>query len=329
MALSSPFPAPHARRIWRFLIGALVALAAIASHAGAAHAQASQPTVRQTTIVLAGGEQRGAAVACPAGQRITGGGVGTFDSVDSKILASGPLDETGLTANTFTGDIARFWYAAVYNRGTVPRAYRVFALCSPWSDARVAAKTIVAEPGSTHPSGFIQCPAGQRVVGGGIGTTVNEIDRTDLSDASWQVMHSGPLDGTGSTSGTFTGDIARFWYASLRRPADSPAAVYKVFALCSRFSDATVAAVDMAVPAHGVRDTFINCTGGRVVTGGGVGTPATPEDDYLQVSGPLDETGRTVNTIDGHLGVFWYGNVFNASDENREYRVFALCASVS
>jgi hypothetical protein len=32
------------------------------------------------------------------------------------------------------------------------------------------------------------------------------------------------------------------------------------------------------------------------------------------------------NTIDGHVGKFWYGSVFNASGAAREYKVFALCA---
>ena len=167
------------RKIWTFLIGALTVIAAVTVQAGPARAAVPnfRTAVQETTVVLDGGEQRGVAVPCPTGQRITGGGVGTFDSVDSKILVSGPLDETGLTANTDDGDIARFWYAAIYNRGTVPRAYRVFALCSTWSDAIVEAKTVNVAPGSTQVSGSIMCPAGTRVVGGGIGTTHPVIDR--------------------------------------------------------------------------------------------------------------------------------------------------------
>ena len=312
-----------------FLISALTAIAAVSLHAGPARAAAPpDPTVEQTTVVLAGGEQRGVAVQCPAGKRITGGGVGTFGSVDSKILVSGPLDETGLTANTDSGDVARYWYAAVYNRGSVPRAYRVFALCSAWSDAVIEAKTVAVGREDTQASGFIMCPAGQRVVGGGIGTTHPVIDRPQLSDASWQLTHSGPLDGTGTTAGTTSGDVGRFWYAALHKFHDGPPAQVKVFALCSRTSNATVAATSMSVPAHAARDTFVRCPAGKVVTGGGIGTPDTPVNDYLQVSGPLDETGSTENTIDGHAGAFWYGNVFNASAAARQYKVFALCATV-
>ena len=227
-----------------------------------------------------------------------GGGVGTFDSVDSKILVSGPLDEN-----------------------------RVFAVRSGLSDAVVAVKTLDVPPPSTHASGFVMCPAGMRVVGGGIGTTYPAIDRSDLPDADWQLMHSGPLDETGSTAGTSNGDIGRFWYAALRKSEGGPAAVYKVFALCSRNSIATVAAASMSVPAHSARGTAVGCPAGKMVTGGGIGTPATPVNDHLQVSGPLDVTGLTVNTIDGDAGVYWYGNVFNDSDAARQYKVFALCAS--
>ena len=138
-------------------------------------------------------------------------------------------------------------------------------------------------------------------------------------------MHSAPLDETGTTAGTTNGDVARYWYAALKKFHDGPADVYKVFALCSSNSDATVAAASMSVPAHGAGSTFIMCPAGKVVTGGGIGTPATPVNDYLQVSGPLDETGLTVNTIDGDLGMFWYGSVFNSSAAAREYKVFALC----
>ncbi len=36
-------------------------------------------------------------------------------TVGSQVQVSGPLDETGLTANTVDGDIARKWYANVNN----------------------------------------------------------------------------------------------------------------------------------------------------------------------------------------------------------------------
>jgi hypothetical protein len=320
-----------ARKIRVLMIGALTAIAVVTLQAGPADAAvpSGRASVQTTTVVLAGSEQRGVAVQCPAGQRVVGGGVGTFDTVDSKILVSGPLDETGLTANTDNGDVARFWYAAVYNIGTIPRAYRVFATCSARSDAIVAATTVDVDPQAAQASGFVQCPAGRRVVGGGIGTTHPVIDRAQRNDAFWQLMHSGPLDETGSTAETTSGDVGLFWYASLKKFHDALPARVKVFALCSRSSDATVAAASISVPAKSPGSTAVSCPAGTVVTGGGIGTPDTPVNDYLQVSGPLDDTGLTENTIDGDLGVFWYGSVFNNSTAAREYKIFALCATVT
>jgi hypothetical protein len=329
-AVDPPRTTRTSRRIRLFLISALTTITAVSLQAGSARAATpSDPSVEQTTVVLAGREQRGVAVQCPAGKRITGGGVGTFDSVDSKILVSGPLDETGLTANTDNGDIARFWYAAVYNQGETPRAYRVFALCSAVSDATVQAKTVDISPQATGASGFIMCPAGQRVVGGGIGTTHPVIDRTGIQDASWQLMHSGPLDATGTTAGTTNGDVGRFWYAALHKFHDGAPARVKVFALCASNSDATIAAASTSIPSHSAGATFVNCPVGKLVTGGGIGTPDTPVNDYLQVSGPLDGSGSTENTIDGDVAVFWYGSAFNASTAAREYKVFALCETVN
>ena len=47
-------------------------------------------------------------------------GGGVAQSGDAPLLfvrASGPLDSTGTTANTVSGDVAKHWYAAVYNGG--------------------------------------------------------------------------------------------------------------------------------------------------------------------------------------------------------------------
>ena len=93
--------------------------------------------------------------------------------------------------------------------------------------------------------------------------------------------------------------------------------------------DATVAAASMSVSATPPRARSGTARPASWVTGGGIGTPDTPVNDYLQVSGPLDQTGRTENTIDGHVGVFWYGNVFNASAAAREYKVFALGETIN
>ncbi len=80
------------------------------------------------------GEENGQEYAkCPSNKRALGGGV--VESGPPPLLnrlyvrASGPLDETGTTAATQSGDIAKQWYAAVSNSGILPRDLKVFAIC--------------------------------------------------------------------------------------------------------------------------------------------------------------------------------------------------------
>jgi hypothetical protein len=169
-----------------------------------------------------GDSQVGDGVAtCPEGKRVVGGGLGTtaqYPSADLQL--SGPLDETGSTLDTETGDIARSWYADVYNHN-YPHNYKAFALCSATSDATVVATTfpMASDPVRGEVAG---CPPGKRILGGGVGTTSDEV-YDDL-----QV--SGPLDSAGFTASTGDGDIARFWYGNVR---NGPGArTYKIFALC-------------------------------------------------------------------------------------------------
>jgi hypothetical protein len=307
----------------------LVAAAALhpAWVAPAAAAPGADVRVEEETVSLAGGEQRGFWVKCPSGTRVTGGGVGTFGSVKSQILVSGPLDSTGTTLDTGDGDVARFWYAAVYNGGSVARNYRVFALCSATSDATVEATTVNVPVERFGGSGVATCPSGRRVVGGGLGTTHAAIDVPRSVGSTWQMQHSGPLDETGTTAGTTNGDIARSWYASWRQQAGGPARVYKVFALCSSTSDATIAAASMSVPSNGTRGAAATCPTGRRISGGGIGTPATPVNDYVRLSGPLGLSGSTADTLDGDRAIYWYADAYNSSGATREYKVLALCVA--
>jgi len=70
---------------------------------------------------------------CPGNKRALGGGVVQSGPANKHldVRASGPLDATGVTIETNDGDIAKQWYAAVYNEfhesGT--RTFKVFAIC--------------------------------------------------------------------------------------------------------------------------------------------------------------------------------------------------------
>jgi hypothetical protein len=306
----------------RVLVAVVCAVCAVAGLAGPARAApGGDATVEETTFYV-DANARGEGVArCPAGSRVLGGGVGTAAAtVGSVVGASGPLDETGLTANTGDGDIARSWYANVYN-GAEARFYKVFALCSASSDATVEETTLTPPVGGGvgEVAEVARCPAGRRVVGGGVGTTTASVDIKS------SVRVSGPLDETGLTANTVDGDTARSWYANVYNGART----YKVFALCSASSDATVEETTLPPPVGGVEGEVAEvarCPAGRRVLGGGVGTTAATVDSYVRVSGPLDETGTTAGTGRGDIARSWYANVFNYVAA-RTYKVFALCAA--
>ncbi|MFC7640526.1 hypothetical protein ACFQX6_05495 [Streptosporangium lutulentum] len=102
-----------------------------------------------------------------------------------------------------------------------------------------------------------------------------------------------------------------------------------MFALCSATSDAVIEATAFNVPASGRRGAVAECPSGRRVTGGGVGTPTTPVNDYILISGPLDASGTTAGTSDGDVARYWYAHAYNFDSwsSDRVYKVFALCSS--
>src|SRR4051794_32212769 len=130
------------------------------------------------------------------------------------------------------------------------------ALATPGNDA-----TIVAAPFELAPSqsdgAIARCPPGQRAVGGGLDTQGSPwvIDPNDKGDSHLEV--SGPRDETGTTAGTDTGDVPRSWYGAIRN-GTGETRTFKVFAICSQSSDATIQATAVDVPP---RDTPGNTSG--------------------------------------------------------------------
>jgi hypothetical protein len=295
---------------------ALAAFCALAGLAGAVQAAPAVDAIVEATTFNFPGTGSGAALAsCPAGRRVVGGGVNTTaGAAGSVVLASGPVDETGETGNTLDGDIARGWYASVVHNDGAARTYKVFALCSANSDATVEASRIELAPGASG-AARATCPPGSRALGGGIGTTAATLGA--------YVRVSGPVDETGSIQNTFDGDIAKHWYASVSNL--TPAQSYRVFALCSAASYATIEETRFNGAAGTSGDGAATCPAGRWATGGGVGTTANTVGSSLQVSAPLGDTGLSALTRDGDLARHWYASVENFSTP-RDYTVAVLCA---
>ena len=172
---------------------------------------------------------------CPAGMRVTGGGVGANvtnisqqSAVQYRVQVSAPVDETGDVAQTDDGDVARGWHSSFFNKATTSGQFKTMAVCSAGSDATVATNTFVAgQTGSD--SAVASCPAGQRALGGGVGYTPDFVG----GSFSHTTQFSGPVDETGTMAATDTGDVARGWLGSAWNVSTTNLKTFKVFALCS------------------------------------------------------------------------------------------------
>ena len=103
---------------------------AVAKKQANAPATTDGATIEATALPVAPGKIGEASAVCPSNKRALGGGVVQSGPVrDSRVRASGPLNASGNTAQTQSGDLAKQWYAAVLNFSTGPRDFKVFAIC--------------------------------------------------------------------------------------------------------------------------------------------------------------------------------------------------------
>jgi hypothetical protein len=171
------------------------------------------------------GETGEAFAACEPGKRVLGGGVMQLVDADAALVAaSGPLDETGTTLETNNGDIPRQWYAAVTNKTALSLPFRVFAICASDTRARIEAEQLNVDP-IENAEALVSCKPGQRALGGGV---VQSGPASALS-----VRASGPLDASGITMETRTGDVARHWYSVMENRHYEDDRTVRLFAICA------------------------------------------------------------------------------------------------
>jgi len=209
-------------KVWAALLVAtlsaaiVVAIIGVVLDAGTAvAATASRATIEATDqFSVSTGETGEAFAVCPGTKRALGGGIVQSGPAQRYFFlnVSGPLDNTGVTANTKDGDIAKQWYAAVENRTGASVKFKVFAICSGSSNATIEATPFTVEPdpngNGKFAEGYAKCPGTKRALGGGV-------VQSGSPDKNLLVQASGPLDATGFTSETVTGDIAKQWYAAV------------------------------------------------------------------------------------------------------------------
>ncbi len=184
--------------------------------------RASDARIQATSFHVGGRRTGHASAKCGAGKRVVGGGMVQANYPDNRLLASGPLDASGSPANTGDGDVAKRWYVAVHNLPSKRVLFKVFALCSADSHAKIESTRFSVARQSTG-GARARCAANKRALGGGIiGTGPQEFLR---------VLDSAPLDGSGSAASTSKGDVAKQWHASIknRNPARRQ---FKVLAIC-------------------------------------------------------------------------------------------------
>ena len=256
---------------------------------------------------------------CPAGKRALGGGVvQSGQAAGLNVRASGPLDASGDALNTKDGDTAKQWYAAVRNfSGADDRVFKVFAICSAASKARIEATKFTLDNGESGDE-FAKCPAGKRALGGGVVQSG--------SSAGLFVRASGPLDASGDALDTKDGDKATQWYAAVVNFSGADDRVFKVFAICAADTKARIEATKLTVDDAQTDQEYVKCGQGKRALGGGIVQSGTADNFSVQTSGPLDASGETLNTIDGDRAKQWYAGVENNSgDDDRVFKVFAIC----
>jgi hypothetical protein len=301
--------------------------------AGAQAAPGSDTTVEAAEFSVLNRAAGSAAATCPAGSRVVGGGVDTTGPtpvgaalpIPYQVLASGPRDESGEPTSLSDGDIARQWYAYVWNGENGEQRFKVFALCSRTSDATIEATSVTVAAGASAQV-TAPCPGSSRVVGGGV--DASSPPRPDGAP-HWAQL-SGPRDTDNIPANLDDGDIASRWHANMRTAAEAGTQNFKVYALCSSALQATAQVAELPLGARAAGTASAACPAGSRVTGGGVDASGPSPDAaaplLVLLSSPLDETGLPGDTADGDVARQWRGYVRNSTAAERVFEVIALCA---
>jgi Ca2+-binding RTX toxin-like protein len=194
---------------------------------------------------------------------------------------------------------------------------------APEADATLQVAPFTVNPGQTAP-GQAFCPAGRRVVGGGVTQSSGPVNGS-------AVEVGGPLDETGLASNLQDGDIGRSWYTAVRNSGVTPS-TFAATAVCSASSDATIRIDPFTVQGLQSGDGQAFCPSGSRVIGGGVTQSVGPLGSGENVSGPLDQTGLTSNLSNGDVGRSWYANVYSYGGGAGSQSTFvstAICSSAS
>jgi len=305
-----------------------VLTAALAILGGSALARGGSDAVIEATAFSVdstfGFESEAESARCPAGERALGGGVVHGAPYESAVASSGPLDGSGRPGRTHDGDKAKQWYASAVNYSNGEMDFKVFAICSADSTARLSLESFRTD--SNEPGHAIaKCPSGKRALGGGVISP-----RAPQSPDDHAVIASGPLAASGGFSAIDDGDKATRWYgAAFNNNAGVGHSRFRVYAICASDSNATAQRSRFEVDSPGTNSENSECPGDRRAVGGGViPSSGAARRFYVRASGPLDSSSEMEATEDGDVPTQWYAAIFNyGGGQPRNFEVLALCES--
>jgi len=316
------------------LIGAAFALLIVlALPAVASAAPGSDATIQSVDFTVAEASNANATATCPSGRVAVGGGVQALDPANSvhryRVQYSSPVDETGQTTQTATGDTPRGWTGWMSNIGGGSIQVRVYAICSATSDATLQVSEYLSSPAGFH-SRSVPCPSGSRAIGGGMGVAATP-DKDDYGSLS------APVDSSGTVAGTNDGDVPTAWLSGVYANTTSTYG-YRWMAICSPTSDATVQVAQFDAPnsSDASGSAVAGCPSGQRALGGGIAfddgtlteTSNPSSGNYRTMySGPLDSgAGSASSTQTGDVGRAWYGEErFVGSGTSAAVRTLAVC----
>lgn len=299
----------------KLLIGATAALVlSLAPVAQATPGQDAHVIVKSVFSIPDGGT---ASVLnpCPSGETALGGGIRTVGVFSGNSMrANGPASpEGGLLVG---GQTAPAWSSHAFNQSGNRRTFHNYAICSPSSDGTVVVGNITTAATDTGVQGSttVPCPAGQRVIGGGVAPT---------SAGGGSVEASGPLDGDGSLASTTDGDVGRSWYVSM---LSTGAQTFRAYAICSPTSTATIQVESMTLGPGTSNELNAFCPTGQRALSGGVINNATYAWVTATTPGPAAGSGYLALTET--VGYGWWAHVNNftaPANSSTEFKVAAIC----
>jgi hypothetical protein len=300
------------------------AVAATLSGAPGAWAAAGDDAVVVTVPqTVPGATRAGVAVDCGPDRRAIGGGaaiVGLVNNVGNGLLVSNPLDSSGETATTVSGDVPRYWYTAVENENaSISQDFRFYAVCSANSDATVQAVSFTVYHATPVPfipmygGRVIPCPSGQRAIGGGLGYT------NTLAEGRARIDTNGP---DGAIIGKpQTGEVVNAWDTEAVNLSTTTDLDYRGFAICSAASQATLQTAPFSTNSSG-RANAVCPSGGRALSGGLVSTDVN--EWFVRDAYPTDAAGNSL-PADGGVAQGWSASVVKTGAGESNFTVSALC----